>query len=319
MKRAGLWVAMVLVGLAVAAPVRAQAQEPVLLRYKMKPGETRLYQTKAEIKQTQTFNGMPFENLITSTELNAYTLDKVDDAGNFHLQSENRRIQATMNLAMVGEYKFDSKATDNDRSSLVGAALTPVHEALTGAVIQVTHTPRGEVTEVKGLKDLIGENLLKDNPFAAQLSAGATDEGAKISLSDRFVDLPEQPVSPGDTWEVPFEFTMPGLGTFKGKSAYKYEAADKVGDRPTVRLSVRDEMSLDIDLEQMGAKVTGSLSITSSSGTIQFDPEAGSLVSKKANQTLSGNLNVAAGGQNIPIQQEQTHTTAVELLDKEPE
>ena len=207
----------------------------------------------------------------------------------------------------------------HDRSSLAGAALTPVYEALSGAVIQVTHTPLGDVTEVKGLKELIGDNLLKDNPFAAQVAAGATDEGAKLTYADRFVDLPEQAVGPGDTWEKPFELKLPGLGTAKGKSVYKLEGPDKVGDRATVKISVRDEMSFDLDVEQMGAKVTGSLSITSSSGTIQFDAEAGALISKKSTQSLSGNLNVAAGGQNIPIQQEQTHTTTIELLDKEPE
>jgi hypothetical protein len=298
----------------------SQAQaEDVLLRYKMQPGEGRIYRSTQEVKQTQNFAGMTLENLITGTDVTVLTLDKVDEDGNFHLQSENRRLQAAMNLGQVGDYKFDSKSTDNDRSSLAGAALTPVYEALSGAVIQVTHTPLGDVTEVKGLKELIGDNLLKDNPFAAQVAAGATDEGAKLTYADRFVDLPEQAVGPGDTWEKPFELKLPGLGTAKGKSVYKLEGSDKVGDRATVKISVRDEMSFDLDLDQMGAKVTGSLSITSSSGTIQFDPEAGALISKKSTQSLSGNLNVAAGGQNIPIQQEQTHTTTIELLDKVPE
>ncbi|HUG92382.1 MAG TPA: DUF6263 family protein [Planctomycetaceae bacterium] len=299
--------------------LRAPAEEAVLLRYKMQPGESRVYRSSTELKQTQNLMGMALENVISGSDVTVQTLDKVDDDGNFHVQSENRRIQATMNIGPLGEYKFDSRSSEKDRSSLAGAALTPIYEALTGAVIQVTHTPRGEVTEVKGLKELIGDNLLKDNPFAAQAAAGATDEGAKITYGDRFVDLPEGPVKPGDTWEQPYEITLPGLGTAKGKSAYKFEGHDRVGDRATVKISVRDEMSFEVDLVQLGAKVTGSLSITSSSGTIQFDPEAGALVSKKSTQSLSGNLNVNANGQNIPIQQDQTQTTTVELLDKVPE
>jgi hypothetical protein len=262
---------------------------------------------------------MAFDNVVSGTDVTVFTLDKVGEDGSLHLQAENRRLQQTMTIGPLGEYKFDSKSSDNDRASVMGAALTPIYEALSGAIIQVTVTPLGEVTDVKGLKELIGDNLLKDNPFGAQAAVAATDEGAKISYSDRFLDLPEQPVGPGDTWEKPYEMKLPGLGLAKGKSVYKLEGPDKVGDRATIKISVRDEMSIDLDLDQAGAKVTGSLSVNSSSGTIQFDPEAGAIVSKKTTQTLSGNLNVAAGGQNIPVQQEQTHTTTTELLDKEPE
>jgi hypothetical protein len=298
---------------------QARADEPVRLRFKMEPNHSQIYQSTTEVNQTQNLAGMEFKNVVESSDVTVYTLQEVSGDGNLHLQAENRQMKTRMDLGQVGEYIYDSKSSDRDRSSLMGAALTPIYDALNGAVIQVTVTPRGEVTEVKGLKELIGEDLLKDNPFAAQAATVATDEGAKISYSDRFIELPEEPVEPGDTWEQPYEIKMPGLGIAKGKTVYKFDGRDKVGDRETVRIVLRDEMSLNLDLDQMGAKVTGQLSVTSSSGTAQFDPAAGVLVSKTTTQTFSGNLNVAAGGQNIPVQQEQKHTTKIELLDKAPE
>ena len=317
MKRAWQWAGVVAV-VSMCCAAQARADEAVELRYKLQPGDSQIYRTTAVVNQTQKIAGMELKNVIESTDVTVFTPEKAGDDGKLQLQAENRQMKTRMDLGQVGEYTFDSKSSSNDKSSLAGAALTPIYEALTGAVIQVTITPRGEVTKVEGLKELIGDNLLKDNPFGAQAAAVATDEGAMASYSDRFVNLPEGPVKPGDTWEHPYELKLPGLGTAKGKTVYKFETRDKVRGRDTVRITTRDEMSFDIDLDQMGAKVTGQLSITSASGTIQFDPEAGELVSKESNQTLAGNLNVNAMGQNIAIQQEQTHKTTIELLDEVP-
>jgi hypothetical protein len=184
--------------------------------------------------------------------------------------------------------------------------------------VTVTHSPRGEIVAVKGLQELLAQ-ALKDNPLAAQFAAGNTDEGLKLAMAELFVVFSENAVKPGETWDVEYEVPLPKIGTVKGKKTYKYVGPDKVGERATVKLEVTQSLSVDIDITMGEAKVTGNVSTSQSSGTVQFDPEAGQIVAKKTSHSFSGNLTVVAGGKTIPVQSEQTQEVTVELLDKLPE
>ena len=163
------------------------------------------------------------------------------------------------------------------------------------------------------------DDVLKDNPIGQQFASGATEEGVKLEFRQTYIQFPEKPVKPGDKWEVPFEMKLPKVGTFKGKYIYEYEGNDKVGRRKTARISVTTELSIEIDIDMSGSKVTGKLSVSESSGTIHFDPEKGQIVSNKYKMTFAGNLNVDVNGMNVPIEQSETHTVTTELLEKIPE
>lgn len=129
----------------------------------------------------------------------------------------------------------------------------------------------------------------------------------------------DDPVKPGDQWERSIDHDIPGIGKATGKVVCVFEAFDKVGDRKTARIGVTTNLSLALNIDAGGAKITGTISTTQSSGTVQFDPEAGRVVSSKNNMSLSGQLTAEAGGMTFTIDSQQEQTTTNELLEKVPE
>src|SRR5262249_21798658 len=124
---------------AVALVVLAQpvaAQDAVLLRYKMEKGKEYIYRKEALVKQKQTINNkMKIDTDIASKELGVWKLEGADDKGNLEIKTQNKELAVTMKIPTVGEYNFDSKKKDNDKGGMLGAALTPLYERVTGATL----------------------------------------------------------------------------------------------------------------------------------------------------------------------------------------
>jgi len=242
----------------------------------------------------------------------------VDEKGNFKLTVKGERLKVKAKFGPLGDYVFDSQSTERDKSSMLGAAVTPLFERLATAMYQATVSPAGEVVELKGYADLV-RDLLADNPLAAQFSGGGTDEAAKQQLQEQFPKLSKSAIKVGEAWEVPSELTLPGVGKTRGKSVYRYVGPDTVNGRKTAKIEVGGEMSMELDIDMGGAKVTGTIATTAVNGVIQFDIEKGRVLSSESTVALGGDLNVAAGGMNIPVRNDQKMTHKSELLDKLPE
>jgi len=174
------------------------------------------------------------------------------------------------------------------------------------------------VTAVKGYADQL-RDLIESNPLTAQFAGGGTDESAMQALNAIFPKLGKAGAKPGDTWDVPVEIQMGKVGTLTGKSTYRFAGLDKVRDRATAKLEVSTDLSLELDIDMDGAKVTGKISTTSSSGTVQFDLAAGRVISGQDTVSMGGMLNVNANGTDIPVQNDQTIKTTVEYLEKLPD
>lgn len=294
-----------------------RADEPVLLKYKETKGQTRYYKNIQEMKQSQSIMGMKQENSMNQEAIMSRVAEKVDQDGTttFKIKAERRKVKAE--FGFIGKLEFDSKSSERDTSSALGSALTPVLERTTGAEYEVTVDPRGHVTEVKGYAELIAD-ILKDNPLASQFGAN-DNNSAKLAEQEAFVLLSDKPVKVGDKWETPFEADLPPLGSMKGKMVCTFEGYDKVGDRKTVRIGVTTDVTFELKLDQGGTKVSGTLTTNNSTGTVQFDPEAGCVVSGKRNFSMSGQLTVETGGMTIPVDNQQDQTVEFTLLDKLPE
>ena len=117
---------------------------------------------------------------------------------------------------------------------------------------------------------------------------------------------------------MPFELEMPKLGKATGKRIYTYNGPGKVGNRKTLKITTNLELSFDLNANIGGAKVTGTLSITESSGTIHLDTKKGNVVSLNSAYSLSGDLNVSVNGMDIPVGTAQTQRISMELLKKLP-
>ncbi|MBI3465268.1 MAG: hypothetical protein HY000_19755, partial [Planctomycetes bacterium] len=282
-RRVGMFVG-VLCGLVASA---VQADDGVTLRYKRTKGEREFSLEKTVTKQSQTLMGMTFETSVESDVISSSTVDDIDEKGNYHLSQKTERIKVKGDFgAAGGTFEFDSKSSERDKASQIGVLLTPVLERMSGAVIQVVITPQGEVKEVKGFTELFSD-LLKDNPLASQFTGGGTDEAAKFGVQARLPRF-DKPLQIGDAWEVPLRIELPNVGKVTGKQVYKYVGPEKVGDRVTAKLEVGGDLAVDVNVEQGGAQVTGSIKTTSSTGTILFDVEAGHILSSEGTQIMGG-------------------------------
>jgi len=298
-----------------AAP--ASAQKGVVLQYKFGPKDKLIYRTTADVKQTRTIGDNTNEVTIATTDVVERRLDKIDSQKNFVLESENKDLRVQMKIGGLGEYKYKARSEDNERASRLGAELTPLYETLTGAVVNVTVTPRGEVVGVKGYKELLAP-VLKGKEIAKQFAGGGSDKLYALQAAELYPTFSKDPVKPGDTWSVPFEISMPKFGTAKGKKTYKYVGPEKIGGRGVEKVTYTYDLTFKLDLDMGGAKVVGELAVSKSSGTVLFDAAKGQLVSLQAEYDMGGDLTVSAGGNDIAVRTDSVQKFKVEQLDKLP-
>jgi hypothetical protein len=311
-----LWLAIFAAFGCNVAPVLAG--EPVLLRHKFAKGDRLTYRTGHEVKQVQTIMDAKINSSTRQEVVTSYVVEDVDGDGNAVLVTKAERRKSNME-GDGGKYEFDSKSSERDTGSEIGTAVTPYFERLTGSEYRIKLTPHGDVVEVKGFAELIAD-LVKENSYGALLAEVVADnDGAKHTEQEHFPIFSQKPVEPGDVWEEPFETQIKGLGTLKGRVTYTYEADDQVGQRKTVRIGVKTEMTVELDLDVMVAKVSGTLTTTHSEGTVQFDPAAGRVVNSRQTLGMSGQLTVNAGGMTFAMDSSDEHTDTAELLDELPE
>ena len=309
------WLACSLSVLFVGGIVRAD--DDVTFRYKPTADVKPIYQTTKTMEQTQTIAGQKIITTMKQSRINQWTLEKTDNKGNFHFLTETQQLKVKLKIDPVGEYEFDSTADEQERGSVLSEALGPIYDRLANASLTVTLSPLGEVKTVGGHQKLLGD-LLKDNPLGAQLAGGGSEDAAKLSFSEGFIVFSNKPVKPGDSWETEFNIELQGIGMAKGKRIYQYIGPDKVGEVVTAKFTMTLELSIDIDIKANGAEITGSLAANNSSGTVQFDPELGRVVSMKASYTFGGDITVLANGVSQAISTSQTQTVERILLDKLP-
>lgn len=295
-----------------------RSEDAVTLHYKPTPNEPLIYKTVTTLKQKQTIGEMKIETGITRTMVSSWRLTETDDEGRFHWQAENRQLHVKAKGGPLGEYTFDSKSTERDSASVLGAALTPVFSSLNGAFLNVTLDSRGNVTEVKGYEDLLAGQI-KNDPFSGQYTFGGTDRGAALDFQERFVIFCDRPVKKGDPWEADYTREVPGIGKLEGKKLFRHDGAGNVGDCETVKISFTYDASLETDYKFEGAEVSGTIFVNDSSGSAHFDPQSGQLVSLKSTVTFGGNVSLTAGGNSFDVPTEQVWQVEVQRLEKLPE
>ena len=296
----------------------AHAAEPLLLRYKYSLAQPLIYRTESTMQQVQTFAGQKVETETTQIDVAVRTLQKVDDQGNLHIRTENKQLQTTVKVKPLGEYKFDSRTKERESGSVLAGGLNPLYERLSGSLLDITFGSDGKIVEVDGYEQLLAD-LFKDNPLAKQFAGGGSKQAAHAGYQELIDQFSEKAVQPGDMWEIPYELELPQIGKSQGKRVYTFEGMELAGERSLAKISVVVELAVDIDIEANGAKITGRLASSSASGTVLFDAAQGQTVSKTAQYTISGNMNVAVNGMTIPVQSEQTQSVKLELLEKLPE
>lgn len=306
--------------LIVASTVAAEAQS-YDLKYTFEPGQELDYSAAVDIQQTQEIGGGPqpvkIETVIKSEDVSTRRFIEVNDDGDLLVDTENKQLKVFMKITPLGEYRFDSSEATHETGSLLGSALTPLYETMSGAIIRLEMSPRGEIKDVIGLEELV-KPVLKNNPLAEQFGAGATKAGAKLSYSDMYVQFPDRAIEVDESWEVPYTLNLPKLGEAKGKKVYKFRGPVVVEGRKLLKIEVTNEMDFELNVDSDGVTVGGTLSAEDSRGVILFDEQLGQVYSVDSSTVIKGDLNVVAAGNNLTIKQDQTQKIQVKLVEDSP-
>ena len=297
----------------------AQAQDGQTFRYKAETGQRFYYSISTSMEQSQKVNNADISNKVETKTIVEREVLEPDEKGNHVFRTRTLHMTATLTFGPLGEYKYDSKSTENETGSAVGVALTPIFDAMSGAIVDVTVTPQGEVLKVKGLKEAIEGAIDKDNPIAAQVSLGmGSEETAKINYREYFIQFPDKAIAPGDDWEIPYQLKLANLGNLEGKTTNNYDGPETVDGRRLHKISGTTDMKGDIEFKVAGIEVAGKVEISGSKTTSLFDTSSGALVSRVSEVTSDGDLVSIVGGMTIPIQQTQTQKVEIKQLDGPP-
>lgn len=299
------------------------ADDGITFRYKPPGDAKQIYRTTKTMEQTHTVGETKTEKTtMTQTSVSQWTLERTDNKGDFHLLVETQQLEVDLTFnSLIGTdptirtYKFDSNADEQERGNVLSEALGPIYDRLATARLTVTMSPRGEIKTIGGHQELLGD-LLKDNPLAAQVAGGGSENAARLNFAERFIVLSDKPVKPGDSWESEFNVDLKEVGMATGKRIFKYVGPDKVGEVITEKFTMTLVLSINIDIKANGAEIKGMLSAKDTSGTVQFDPELGRVVSMKSSYTFGGDINVSANGVSQVISTSQTQTVERILLDE---
>ncbi len=295
----------------------AVAQEGAVLKYQFQKDQPVTYRTTSEMAQTMQIAGQTVENKITQTEVNSVALQQVTPEGSFKLKYANQKLAINADMGPAGTYKFDSESSEREKGTALSNQLNPVYETMAGVEYSIIITPRGKVEKVEGYKEVL-ENILKDNPIAAQITGGGSEEALKAGLAEVFVVLPDKPVQEGASWEVPFELEFPKIGKAEGKRVYRFEGYLTKDNTRIARISVSTEASFDFDLEMGGAKITGHIGTDSSKGDIRFDTEKGEMISANLEYTMSGTISTTVGERTFQTSIKQTQKRSTQQANAPP-
>lgn len=296
----------------------ASADEPIVLRYKLEKGATYINRTKADNKTAQTIAGMNLDTAISQATVDVRVIDELDAEGTAKFTTKTERLKNTTKVPALGEFEFDSKKPDRDRSSTLGAELTPLYERMVGSDLHMEVTPRGVVKSFTGYSQLVAD-LIKDKPLAAQFAGGGSDNMAKLGAQGAWIVFPEKAVKPGDKWDNPFEMDLGGLGVIKGKEMVTFLSVETRDGHTVAKFSTTSDVSFDLKLDMGAAKVSGKVTTANSSGSAEFDITTGRMLKQTSELTLTGQLAVDVNNMSIPVQLTQTLSQEQTALDKLPE
>jgi len=311
----------VLAALALLIPASLHADEPIKLRYQGGKDKPLIYRTVVTTKQTELVLAMKVVTTFKQTAIAVQTFEAVDSKGNLRYRTENKRMKFQMDIDVAGNkqgYVYDSTLDEQVSGTALSEPLNPVFDRLDGARLQITLSPRGKVVAVKGLTELLAD-VIKDNPLGEGLTAGGTDEGARVQESEFYIELPEKPIKVGDTWTVPIDRTIPNRARIIGKQVHKLAGFETVGGRRVARITYSSKGTIKVDIKSKVQKVSGELEFSAAEATVLFDPASGQIVSMKSRSSSSGTLNVEANGMQLTVESDSTSTVTFERLEKLPE
>jgi len=128
------------------------------------------------------------------------TVKSITKTGDFVIESEYSHI--IIDVDLMGQKMFyDSKGKDSSSSDLTNT-YAAIFSNIIGKKFTVTISPKGQVTDVKGLKEIMSSAAkVSSDPAAKKLIGETFDEKKLISnYESSYKIFPDNPVKVGDSW-----------------------------------------------------------------------------------------------------------------------
>ncbi len=252
------------------------SKDPITLKFNMGKGQKFNYTMEVDMAMKQAMMGkeMDIKNKMTMGYDFAVT---GDSSGWKTMAGTIARMGMDVN-AMGMTMKFDSE-TPGDTSGPMGV-VGKVFSAMKGGQFTFTMNEKGEVGEVRGMKEMMEKTMNSLNvPNAEQMFAGISqgfDENAmKQNMQQSFNMYPDKPVKAGDSWSKTMTTSTQGM-KMKMDNTYTLESVQ--GDVATVKVVAKISSAADTT-SAMKIDMTGN-----SDGSVKYDIPTG--------MPIDGNMNM---------------------------
>ena len=259
--------------LAMLAVGRASADDgPGPLRWKLEAGRELAYTLTQETAHESKPEGAPPVRSHRRQEVDLrWIVESVGrDAAEVALVVERIRIRVTRD-GLSGEFAFDTAVDDVPAGDPYASRLAALLEAVVGARVAFSLTPRGEVRDVKMPDEMLA--ALR-RVGAAEAAAVTSEEGVRNLIVQAVPALPDGPSGPGTTWTRQAAAPMPLVGSLILDKVYT-DRGPRPG-RPEVhdvdfetRFTLRQTPGSALEAEILGQSGGGSFAFDASRGLIE--------------------------------------------------
>lgn len=283
----------------------AFAEKKIDLAYHLEKGQTFNQTIKMDMDMSQTFPGQPAQN-IQSTMLFGYkmTVLNVDNGGNAEVEAIYDRVAMKSKMPQ-GEISYDSNnPPKNDLPSFIKPLI-----ALKGQSFKLTFSPKGTVSNIKGLDKMVKTILANVDGIEpqvrevmlAQLKKQFSEKSIKESFEQFSAIFPKEAISLGDSWDISRTISSPYPMKHEMKLTLKKEEKDTLVIDCTSNNSIQGDGTY-----EMGSMKFKQDFIGSGKGSFTIDKKTGWTTSSKIFQEISGNIvslpsEVAKEQINIPF------------------
>jgi hypothetical protein len=272
----------------------AQVEAQVTLVRKYVEGDTSSESIDTSLKQTLVINGA---NVDTSSQQNMVVRAKVgkrNAMGELPIDYAIETMQQTVKAPGIGEVSFDSvnpdKATDSP--------ITPLLKAAAQAKWVMTLDRENRVLSVTGREKAI-EGL--DERLRDAFKASVDAEYLKKQAQGGFDRIPTRALKVGDTWELEETQRLEAGQSLTFNHRFQYLGEIELDGRKLHRIDVTaTKVALAIEGNPAVKLAKSDLKPVKSTGTLMFDPAAGSIFSEKHSTQIKGTIVLSIGGQELP-------------------
>jgi len=216
------------------------------------------------------------------------------------------------------EYEFEKVVFDSSDPPEEIPPEAIGYSALLGRVFSMKMTSLGEVLEITGINEMYSEILddldITDVNEREQMELLLRDQFGEEAIKEQckniVLDYPEGPIQIGDTWTSTAETAM--LMSMITENTYtlrEYDGEIATIDVSSIITSNPEAEMLDFGYVKIGYSLSGE-----QEGVILVDVERGMTFSSIITQTLSGEMNMVIGGEEVTVPMSILGTVSVEMI-----